>query len=95
MFQVQEKCSKCGKTFTPQMVDWYNEPTCPDCAEEYVNSVTTNTDGDITTITTKGKILNEMFPCFSASQSYSFACFLPAVRLAFLLRRLLLRNHPN
>lgn len=57
MFQIQEKCSKCGKTFTPQMVDWYNEPVCPDCAEEYINSVTTNTDGDVTAITTKGKIL--------------------------------------
>ena len=57
MFQVREKCSKCGKTFTPQMVDWYNEPVCPDCAEEHINSVTTNTAGDITAITAKGKVL--------------------------------------
>lgn len=57
MFQVQEKCSKCGKTFTPQIINWYNEPVCPDCSEECINSVTTNTDGDITAITTKGKIL--------------------------------------
>lgn len=50
MFQVQEKCSKCGKTFTPQIVQWDREPICPECSGEYVVSVTSNTDGDLTVI---------------------------------------------
>ena len=48
MFQVQEKCSKCGKTFTPQTFQWDREPICPECSGEYIVSVTSNTDGDWT-----------------------------------------------
>ena len=54
MVSASEECRICGKRFFPS---FSNQFICSDCLPEYIESKTTNTDGDEYYTTSKGRII--------------------------------------